>query len=685
MLAGMAIRDSDGSGLVVLAAHHLVVDVWSWNVITDRLKVILDGAVVEDDNGFAAFANAVRRQLAAGAFALDAPWWDRVLAAGRTGDVAARPQRLDRLVASLGNVERLTRAWRLPASRILPAALGHALSLVEGPGATVVDVERNGRNAVEDLDLSTSVGWFALHHPLVVDHAALSRKSADLISAGLDEAPEAGLSYGALRWGQRAEFGSRIGRFALDIRPFVASAEPADNGLAERLRDLGPAPSGRANALPYEATFTFQQQGADVRAVVDFDGTRLPGGRAAAILDAFADVVSFTSATDSSRSRRRTRPVSPSLPASLMQQMMLFHAGGGPGRYRPRQLIELSGVREPTGLLAALSGLFGSFDPFVRRFHVVGGAVVQRWLEEPSPVPIRHGGDLSAAVGWLNSDDAIPADDALHGAALADLVAFQTGDTMLIGMEVHHALMDGVSNRILLSQIEQIANAYPKHVQLPLSNGVARRLAEKHVACELSAGPWPAAALPSRPVQDARPSTVELAVPPEALHRIDLWAQEHRVDRRAALAAIVGEVGRSSAGLRGLQLVTNGRDADIPGIAVSPGMYWYFTFVDITLDDRHTIAQNVYHAASSVSALRRAATRWPEWPEQAISFNYTKQQQRAPGARLKNVAYRDVFHLPAQVEATVNADGTAVIRCTTVDNSLSAQALHDQLAEQIAL
>src|SRR6185437_13158928 len=41
MLRALAVRGERGSGAIVLVAHHLVVDIWSWSVIEDRLRLIL--------------------------------------------------------------------------------------------------------------------------------------------------------------------------------------------------------------------------------------------------------------------------------------------------------------------------------------------------------------------------------------------------------------------------------------------------------------------------------------------------------------------------------------------------------------------------------------------------------------------------------------------------------------------
>ncbi|WP_203718957.1 condensation domain-containing protein, partial [Asanoa siamensis] len=663
LLRALAVRDQNGSGVLVLAAHHLVIDVWSWRVLEDRLLALLSGEPAQPDNGFSAFTDAVLRQYRAGAFTLDAAEWRQRLAAGRTGRMDAQPRRNHRLTAELGSADRLRSRWQHPPSRVLPAALGHALAVTEGPGATVVDVERNGRTTVDEMDLSAAVGWFGLHHPVVVEHVPLTESAVDRINAGLEEAPDAGLSYGALRWLPAEHDDLRIGRFAMDLRLHDDTVEPHSTPLVRRLAAVPVSAAGTGNLVPYEATITFRQQAADIQAVLDFDPDRLPDAHAAAILDALTDVIHRTTPAAGTPALLRAASMAP---ASAMQQMMLHHATGGPGRYLPRQLIAVSGVADTAAFVDALRDLWARFDPFQRRFHTDGRTVVQRWVPDGAPAISLAPGGRPAALQWFDGPDTVSAADAVTGSPLVDITIFAEDDTIMLGMQTHHALMDGASNRAFLRLLDDLAahlDGGPAP-QLP-SSARMRRLLCKHVAAETANIAVPISHRPPPPATGAGPAMLDVEVSAATMNQLRSWAWDRRVDTKAALASVVAHAGRDIVGARTLHVVTSGRDPDIPGSAAALGMFWYLHPVSID-GDRESIASAVHQGSHALRAVRAAGAGWPGWRPVAISLNYLKQSPAQARTRIRPLAYHDVFHFPVQVEATVRPDGSARIRCITL-------------------
>ncbi|MFD6563043.1 condensation domain-containing protein [Micromonospora profundi] len=680
LLRALAVRAPNGSGVLVLAAHHLVVDVWSWQVLEDRVLMLLSGRPAPTDNGFAAFADAVLRQQRTGAFALDASEWQQRLAAGRTGRIDARPRRSRRLIAELGSADRLRTRWQHPLSRVLPAALGHALAEVEGPGATVVDVERNGRATVDGMDLSTAVGWFALHHPIVVAHVPLTGASVGRIIDGFDDAPDAGLSYGALRWFPKERDDPRTGRFAMDLRLDDDATQPSSVPLIRRLAAVAVPGAGSGNLLPYEAAITFRQQAGDIQAVLDFDPDRLPDSHAAAMLEALTGAVrSMSQAVRPARRRHGTSTI----PASAMQQMMLHYATGGPGRYLPRQLISVSGVTETTAFVDALRHLSAGFDPFCRRFDTDGRSVVQRWVRDGGPAVRRDPGGRPAALSWVDGPDTVSAADAVTGAPLVDITIFTDEDTIIVGMQTHHALMDGVSNRAFLRLLDGLAAHFEggPAPHLPASARM-RRLLCKHVATEPGIFAAPTDDDPRHPTPRAEPVRLDLELPATTMSQLQGWARDRRVNAKAALAAAVAEAGRDVADARTLHVVTSGRDPDIPGSAAALGMFWYLHPVGID-GDRESIASVVHRGSPALRAVRAAAAGWRRWTSSAISFNYVKQDSAAPLNRIRPLAYRDVFHFPFQVEATARSDGSARIRCISLGDHDAVDQLARSLVERL--
>jgi len=94
---------------------------------------------------------------------------------------------------------------------VLLAGLGVAVAAWVGPGVLLVDVEGHGRQELQGVDLSRTVGWFTSMHPVGVDVGGVD---LDEVWAGgpaagvvlrrvkeqLRAAPDGGLGYGLLRY-----------------------------------------------------------------------------------------------------------------------------------------------------------------------------------------------------------------------------------------------------------------------------------------------------------------------------------------------------------------------------------------------------------------------------------------------------------------------------------------------------
>jgi non-ribosomal peptide synthetase component F len=667
MLRAAVFHGDGGEGAVLLTAHHLVTDTWSWPAIEDRLRAVLAGHEIPPDHGFARYADAVARQTVAGAYDLETGPWRQTLAAGETAERARRPTGSARTAHVIAGHGDLAARWSAPVSRVLLAALGDALHASAGSGVTVVDLERNGRSAVAGLDLSAAAGWIALHHPLAVTHQPMTRDAIAALRRGTDAVLDFGLSYGALRWSGRAELGDRTGRLAVNITPGPARQD-RDSHAALRVRSLL-TPPGTGRDLPYHGTLTFSRDERETVAALDFDPGRIAPGQAASLLAAIA-----AAARDRRPgSRRRAAPgtgagpAAPPVPATAMQQMMLHHAGSVPGAYLPRQVLEIIGVTDPDGFLDAVSAFLGSLDPFRRRFRTRDGGIVQEWLPEGPPLPAaRRDGGRQAALAWAGSGESITSADVLRGRAPAELTAFCDGTTVYLGMEVHHALIDGVSNAQVLTLTGQFSRQFPGTAPPPAGRGGQHQAAvRKHAACELAAGqPFPA---PPSPAPRQRPLSArqQAELGPGQVRRISQWASGHGTDLRAALAAVTARAARDTCAARALYAVVNGRDPDIPESRDALGMFWYLREMPVDDGDLAALARSAYRAAADpLSRVRPAALRWPDWDPSGAAFNFTKQETD-PGQGLRVIASRDLFHFAAQAEATLRRDGSARLTWTT--------------------
>jgi amino acid adenylation domain-containing protein len=696
LLHAAAIQERDGSGVLLLVAHHLVVDDWSWHLIEDRIRSVLINPhqPLPIDDGYIRFTAAIEHQRAAGAFRLDADTWRRVLANGATASRTHKPASLQRTSTNLaGDAKAIAARWSVPLAAVLLACLGHALAAQQPGDATIVDIERNGRTALPHLDLSNVVGWIALHHPLSVPHNAINAATAREIAAGLVAIPDTGLSYGALRW-SGTDLGSQVGRFAVNI---VDGTTPADALAAKELlaqlnRCLAPSTSPK-NRLPYASTLVFRPtHDGGYGAELTFDPDQLPEREAAKLLQSLSTALSYADSqahvlTGHSARQSFDGPI----PASAMQQLMLRGAAARRGVYLPRQVLAFPALTgDSEAFLEKLSRLLGQLDPFRRRIAQADDQLIQH-LGPATPVLIRHlpGGE-SRAQQWLDEPDEIDPVAALDGGELAAFTAFTSPDCpLLLGMQLHHAIMDGQSNHLLTTLLEALLRRQQTGTELdiPASITLSGRAVRKHISAELHAGSTARAGnLHYAPKGSTSVSAAESAtLQPEEVTALIEWARQHRVDLRAVFGAAALALAYQHDQGQPVYLISNGRTPDIPETMTSLGMFWYFDPLIPVTDDLVGLAAQVFEAAAApATRIRaRAIQHWQAWCQPVgLSFNYLKVRPVGTGPRILTIGHRDRFHLPHQIEVVQHADRTSHIRWLAMSDQRSPQP---RLTEYLAL
>ncbi|WP_432006444.1 daptomycin non-ribosomal peptide synthetase DptA [Streptomyces parvus] len=227
-------RGPDRRGVLVLVAHHLVVDGVSWRIVLGDLgeawtQARAGGHVRLDTVGTSlrGWAAALAEQGRHGARATEANLWAQMV---HGSDPLVGPRAVDPSVDVFGVVESVGSRASVGVSRalltevpsvlgvgvqeVLLAAFGLAVTRWRGRGGpVVVDVEGHGRNedAVPGADLSRTVGWFTSIYPvrLPLEPAAWDEIRAGGPAVGrtvreikecLRALPDQGLGYGILRY-----------------------------------------------------------------------------------------------------------------------------------------------------------------------------------------------------------------------------------------------------------------------------------------------------------------------------------------------------------------------------------------------------------------------------------------------------------------------------------------------------
>ncbi len=198
-------------GRLVIVAHHLVVDAVSWRILLPDLRTAYEALAAgrdpeldPPDVSFRRWARTLAVQAAARTAELgewtavldrDAPRWgaldparDTIATAGRRSWTVPPEQ-----AAVL--VEKATTAFHCGVHEVLLAGLAGALG---GP-AVVVDVEGHGRQTLDGLDPSRTIGWFTDVRPARLDGDGSPGRLLTAAKESLRAAPDGGLGYGMLR------------------------------------------------------------------------------------------------------------------------------------------------------------------------------------------------------------------------------------------------------------------------------------------------------------------------------------------------------------------------------------------------------------------------------------------------------------------------------------------------------
>ncbi|MFD5697592.1 non-ribosomal peptide synthetase [Streptomyces lasiicapitis] len=217
--AALCRPDGGKRPVLVLAAHHLVVDAVSWHVILEDLdlayRALRDGQPVDlgpKTTSFRAWARRLADHTAEGGFDHELAHWERVSGGGAPlpvdlsgANTAACEEtvtvRLDR-----EDTRRLLQdvpdAYRTRVNDVLLCALGRVMARWTGRDRVEVTLEGHGREELFDgVDLSRTVGWFTSVYPVALDvpRHADTGSALKSVKESLRAVPRGGLGYGALR------------------------------------------------------------------------------------------------------------------------------------------------------------------------------------------------------------------------------------------------------------------------------------------------------------------------------------------------------------------------------------------------------------------------------------------------------------------------------------------------------
>jgi non-ribosomal peptide synthase protein (TIGR01720 family) len=198
---------------LLLVVHHLLVDVVSWGILEADLAPALTQALHGDPaalgrktTSYREWSRRLAELAASGALDAEVAHWEDVARRARElprlrpdgqSDIASADVRLDvdetRLL-----LDALAAAYRMEPVEVVLTGLLHGLR--RGHGADVaVDVEGHGREDLAGTDVSRTVGWFTIVHPIVVQLAGGAGPALTAVKDAVRAARANGLGHGLLR------------------------------------------------------------------------------------------------------------------------------------------------------------------------------------------------------------------------------------------------------------------------------------------------------------------------------------------------------------------------------------------------------------------------------------------------------------------------------------------------------
>jgi amino acid adenylation domain-containing protein/non-ribosomal peptide synthase protein (TIGR01720 family) len=220
-LARVCLVRTPGGERLLIVAHHLIVDGVSWRILLDDLQrayeQVCRGERIDlgaTPTSFARWARTLHAHAGTADAESGAAYWSELLeraaqlkAAASMGIGRGPYSATERVDVRLTEAETQTLLTRLPAvygtqiTEVLLAAFALALRDWDGRTSTLVDVEGHGREELNDLDLSRTVGWFTAIRPVLI---AANDEGIEAVLAAVKEhmraAPHRGVGYGVLRW-----------------------------------------------------------------------------------------------------------------------------------------------------------------------------------------------------------------------------------------------------------------------------------------------------------------------------------------------------------------------------------------------------------------------------------------------------------------------------------------------------
>jgi amino acid adenylation domain-containing protein/non-ribosomal peptide synthase protein (TIGR01720 family) len=201
--AGYVTGFDDGSARIFFSAHHLIIDTVSWRIISDDIKRLYKGEVLnKKGTSYRQWVNYIRNYPRL--YAQEQCYWQTII-----DQQASNIQPLSLSEVNHASIEidkcltenLLTQsymAYQTEINDLLLSALAYALKTGIGSELHCVMLEGHGRENLDNtIDLSQTVGWFTSQYPVNIEVGDTIGDTIKRTKEHLHNVPKNGIGYGA--------------------------------------------------------------------------------------------------------------------------------------------------------------------------------------------------------------------------------------------------------------------------------------------------------------------------------------------------------------------------------------------------------------------------------------------------------------------------------------------------------
>ncbi|GAA3207288.1 amino acid adenylation domain-containing protein [Actinocorallia longicatena] len=606
----------DDQGLLLLLAHHQVIDGVSWRILLPDLVTALAGGTLEPvGTSFRRWAGLLREEAARRTGEL--PAWRETLTGPAVASAVPGPPDT---AATARSVVRelpvgLTRALLGPVpaafhgrtTDVLLAALARAFRSAEGDGDLLLHLEGHGRDELAPgVDLSRTVGWFTSLYPVRLSiGAAGAAASVKLVKERLRRVPGDGVGYGLLRH-LHPEAGPELAALPAPgiVFNYLGRAPIEDSGdWSVSAAAGGAAPHARlGHALEINAIVHDTAEGPRLRITWVHAERLWPQERTAELADAWEHALAELSDAEGGRTPsdfplvRLTQEdvdeleaADPGLaeiwPLTPLQYGFFFQSLlnlGGTDVYTGQLIFDLDGEPDHDRLRAAAQTLLDRHAPLRARFgQLRDGSPVQLVpgrVEMPFTVAETTEADLEEAT----AAERIRPFSLADGPLIRFLLLRPGGGRTRLLVTSHHIVLDGWSAPTLAGELFSLyAGIEPTAV--PSYEGYLEWLAaqDRDAAATawreaLSGPPAPTVLAPGAPMTGAAPpERLVLDLPQELSTAFLDQARRHQLTANTLVQGLWGLVLARLTGRDDVVFgaTVSGRPAELPGVEGMVGLF----------------------------------------------------------------------------------------------------------------